>query len=119
MVKTTSSIIVRRYTRITCSRLPTTGEVKVPCAEENKSRIVRQIIEAFADFECVTVDGVRVRFTDEQDKQYGWYLARQSNTEPVLIMRMEALNQKQLDSMKSIVQERVAPLITIETLLNA
>ena len=99
--------------------LPTTGEVKVPCAEEAKSMIVRQITEAFADFECVTVDGVRVRFTDKNGNQYGWYLARQSNTEPVLIMRMEALNQEQLESMKSIAQERVAPFINIERLLNA
>ena len=99
--------------------LPTTGEVKVSCAEENKSRIVRQITEAFADFECVTVDGVRVRFTDEQGKQYGWYLARQSNTEPVLIMRMEAESQEQLEQMKAIAKERVSPLINIEKLLNA
>jgi len=91
----------------------------VPCAEEAKSMIVRQITEAFADFECVTVDGVRVRFTDKNGNQYGWYLARQSNTEPVLIMRMEALNQEQLESMKSIAQERVAPFINIERLLNA
>jgi phosphomannomutase/phosphoglucomutase len=99
--------------------LPTTGEVKVPCAEDEKAGVVEGITQAFADFECITVDGVRVRFTDNEGNQYGWYLARQSNTEPVLIMRMEAQSEEQLQQMKAIAKERVSPLINIEKLLNA
>jgi len=99
--------------------LPTTGEVKVPCEEGDKVRVVSSITEAFSDFESITVDGVRVRFTDASGHQYGWYLARQSNTEPVLIMRMEAESEEQLEQMKAIAKERVSPLINIEKLLNA
>ena len=47
--------------------LPTTGEVKVPCAEEEKLATVAAITSAFADHESSTIDGVRVRF--EKDGQ--------------------------------------------------
>ena len=99
--------------------LPTTGEVKIPCDEGDKVSVVSSITEAFSDFESIIVDGVRVRFTDASGHQYGWYLARQSNTEPVLIMRMEAQSQEQLEQMKAIAKERVSPLINIDRLLSA
>ncbi|DAC56632.1 MAG TPA: phosphomannomutase/phosphoglucomutase, partial [Candidatus Poseidoniales archaeon] len=73
--------------------LPTTGEVKVPCEEDDKIRVVSAITEAFNDMETSTVDGVRVRFNDDDGEYVGWYLARKSNTEPVLVMRMEALSE--------------------------
>ena len=70
--------------------LPTTGECKVPCAEAQKEEVVAGITAAFADLPHSTVDGVRVRFEDEDGNLQGWYLARRSNTEAVLVMRAEA-----------------------------
>jgi len=99
--------------------LPTTGEVKVPCSEDDKLEVVAAITEAFADHECSVVDGVRVRFNDENGHYVGWYLARKSNTEPVLVMRMEAKSEDHLQRMKAMADERVSPVINIEKLLNA
>lgn len=99
--------------------LPTTGEVKVPCDESDKLRVVSAITEAFSDHEASTVDGVRVRFDNEEGEHVGWYLARKSNTEPVLVMRMEAVDETQLTNMKAMADERVSPIINIEKLLNA
>ena len=99
--------------------LPTTGEVKVPCAEEDKLEVVAAITEAYEDHEASIVDGVRVRFEDENEEYVGWYLARKSNTEAVLVMRMEAKTEEQLAKMKAMADERVSPIINIENLLNA
>ena len=99
--------------------LPTTGEVKVPCEEDDKIRVVSAITEAFNDMEASTVDGVRVRFNDDNGKYVGWYLARKSNTEPVLVMRMEALSESTLQTMMDVVTERVSGIINIEKLLTA
>jgi len=99
--------------------LPTTGEVKVPCSEDDKLEVVAAITEAFADHECSVVDGVRVRFNDENGHYVGWYLARKSNTEPVLVMRMEAKSEDHLQRMKAMADERVSPVINIEKLFNA
>jgi len=96
--------------------LPTTGEVKVPCAEEDKIETVEAIKNAFSDHEASTIDGVRVRFT-EDGEQTGWYLARKSNTEPILVMRVEAINQDKLNQMLALIDERISPIINIEKLL--
>lgn len=96
--------------------LPTTGEVKVPCAEEDKIATVAAIIEAFADHDSSTIDGIRVRF-DKDGQQTGWYLARKSNTEAILVMRVEANDQKTLDSILKMIDQRVSPIIDISKLL--
>ena len=69
--------------------------------------------------EASTVDGVRVRFNDDNGEYVGWYLARKSNTEPVLVMRMEALSESTLQTMMDVVNERVSGIINIEKLLTA
>ena len=97
--------------------LPTTGEVKIPCPEEKKLEIVAAITEAFNDHESSTIDGVRVRFTEDGEQQ-GWYLARKSNTEPILVMRVEAVNEEKLIQMLSLIDSRVSSIINIEKLLE-
>ncbi len=96
--------------------LPTTGEVKIPCPEEKKLEIVAAITEAFNDHESSTIDGVRVRFT-EDGVQQGWYLARKSNTEAILVMRVEAVNEEKLSQMLSLIDSRVSSIINIDKLL--
>ena len=98
--------------------LPTTGEVKVPCSEADKLPVVAAITEAFNDRESSTVDGVRVRFNF--DGEYaGWYLARKSNTEAVLVMRVEAKTEQALAQMMKIIDQRVSPILDISKLINA
>ena len=97
--------------------LPTTGEVKIPCAEEDKIGTVEAIKDAFSDHEASTIDGVRVRFT-EDGEQTGWYLARKSNTEAILVMRVEANNEENLNRMLKLIDERISPIMNVEKLLN-
>lgn len=91
----------------------------MPCAEEDKLEVVAGITSAYDDHECSTVDGVRVRFNDDDGNYVGWYLARKSNTEAVLVMRMEATSEEQLTKMKEMADERVSSIIDIKKLLNA
>ena len=98
--------------------LPTTGECKVPCAEENKLAVVDSITIEFKDFEASNVDGVRVKF--HVDGEYvGWYLARKSNTEPVLVMRAEANSEENLKMIRMEIEDRVSKHIDISKLLEA
>ncbi|GIS27702.1 MAG: phosphoglucomutase [Methanobacteriota archaeon] len=99
--------------------LPTTGECKVPCEEDRKEAVVAGITSAFADLPHSTVDGVRVRFEDEDGNLQGWYLARRSNTEAVLVMRAEARTEQGLERIRAHIEERVADLIDVEGFLDA
>ena len=65
----------------------------------------------------VFVDGVRVRFEDN-GQQVGWFLARKSNTEEILVMRIEAVDENWLTSIKQEVDERVSAIIDITKLLT-
>ena len=96
--------------------LPTTGEVKIPCAEDSKITTVEAIIEAFSDHRCSLVDGVRVSF-DRGEQQLGWFLARKSNTEEILVMRIEAIDRDSLKEIHATVMERVSPHIDISSLI--
>jgi len=46
-------------------------------------------------------------------------LARKSNTEPVLVMRIEARDEVHLAQIRSTVEQRVSSMIDLEKLLNA
>jgi phosphomannomutase len=99
--------------------LPTTGEVKVPCAEDKKLETVAAIQGAFDDYDSSTIDGIRVRFNnDSTGEQIGWYLARKSNTEPILVMRVEAVDEMVLKALLMMIQQRVSPIINIDKLLE-
>jgi phosphomannomutase len=99
--------------------LPTTGECKVPCAEDDKDRVVAGITAAFADLPHSTVDGVRVRFEDDKGHLQGWYLARRSNTEAVLVMRAEARTEAVLQDIRARIEQRVPDLIDVSDFLDA
>jgi phosphomannomutase/phosphoglucomutase len=65
-------------------QLISTAEIKVPCADDMKFRIVAALIEHFQkSHEVCAIDGARVRFPD------GWFLVRASNTTPNLTVRFE------------------------------
>ena len=97
--------------------LPTTGEVKVPCPEDKKLETVEAIRQAFTDYESSTIDGVRVRFNNANGEQIGWYLARKSNTEPILVMRVEANDEHELARLLALIEQKVSPIIDITKLL--
>ncbi len=76
-----------------------TPEIRVDCAEELKFDIVERAIEHFrARYDVIDVDGVRVQFGD------GWGLIRASNTQPVLVMRFEALTAQRLAEIREVME---------------
>ena len=67
-------------------------------SDEEKFRIAKEAVAYFTkNFECSTVDGVRIRFGD------GWGLVRSSNTQPVIVCRFEANTQERMEELKELV----------------
>jgi phosphomannomutase/phosphoglucomutase len=74
-----------------------TPELRVDLPEEEHQGFMEEIQKkmAFKDAEIITIDGLRVEFTD------GWGLVRPSNTTPCLVLRFEADNQAALARIQS------------------
>ncbi len=74
-------------------KMVSTPELRIDCPDETKFQVVARVAEHFKkSHEVISVDGVRVLFGE------GWGLLRASNTQPVLVMRFEAPNEKLLES---------------------
>ena len=56
------------------------------------------------------------RFNNNDGEQIGWYLARKSNTEPILVMRIEAISNSEFNSLIELINSRVSPIIDISSL---
>ena len=66
--------------------------------DEEKFRIAEQAIAYFtANYDCITVDGVRIKFED------GWGLVRSSNTQPVIVCRFEANSPERREEIQALV----------------
>ncbi|HEX6309148.1 MAG TPA: phosphomannomutase/phosphoglucomutase [Longimicrobiales bacterium] len=77
-----------------------TPEIRVDVTEQTKFDIVQRAVEHFRrDHEVIDVDGVRVLFDG------GWGLLRASNTQPVLVMRVEARTTQRLREIRSIMEQ--------------
>lgn len=76
-----------------------TPEMRLSCpTDEEKFIIADKAHDYFrANYDCVAVDGVRIRFGD------GWGLVRASNTQPVIVCRFEARTQERMDEIQNIV----------------
>lgn len=88
-----------------------TPEIRVEVPEAQKLDIVRRMAEYFqARYEVITVDGIRVLFGD------GWGLVRASNTQPVIVLRFEAVNQARLQAIAGVMLDKlrqIAPGVEI------
>jgi len=79
-----------------------TPEIRVDCPDEIKFEVVERVKEELKKAHpIIDVDGVRVQFED------GWGLVRASNTQPVLVLRFEALTEKRLREIKKLVEDKV------------
>lgn len=87
-------------------RYEATPELRIPCGDDEKFRIVEQAKAFFKDkgYAIIDVDGVRAVIGE------GWGLIRASNTGPELIVRCEAKTVEQLEHIKRLVSEAIAPL---------
>jgi phosphomannomutase/phosphoglucomutase len=76
-----------------------TPEIRVPCPDDRKFQVVKDVTEYFRQqYDIIDIDGVRILFED------GWGLVRASNTQPVLVLRFEALSQTRLSEIQSLVE---------------
>jgi phosphomannomutase/phosphoglucomutase len=66
--------------------------------DQEKFRIAKKAIAYFSEnYNCNTVDGVRIKFGD------GWGLVRSSNTQPVIVCRFEANSLERKDEIMNLV----------------
>ena len=74
-----------------------TPEIRIACPEEEKRAVVARLARHLAERgrRVVDVDGVRV-VTEE-----GWWLVRASNTQPVLVARIEGRDEAALAALES------------------
>jgi phosphomannomutase/phosphoglucomutase len=87
-----------------------TPEIRLDCADEKKSAVVSRIVERFISYNkngnaphkvigIDTTDGVRILF------EKGWGLARTSNTQPIVVMRVEADSQANVDKYRAFLEK--------------
>jgi phosphomannomutase/phosphoglucomutase len=83
-----------------------TPELRLDCiSDEEKFRIAKEASDYFkANYDCLDVDGVRIRFGD------GWGLVRASNTQPVIVCRFEAGSVERRDEIRSLVFSRIGEM---------
>jgi phosphomannomutase/phosphoglucomutase len=64
--------------------------------------VVADLVEEFKkDYKVIDVDGARVLFDG------GWGLVRASNTQPVLVLRFEANDEKRLKEIRKIFMDKL------------
>ncbi|MEZ5063770.1 MAG: phosphomannomutase/phosphoglucomutase [bacterium] len=86
---------------------PSTPEIRVPCPEEHKFAVVKEITEFYRKTHpVIDVDGARVDFGD------GWGLVRASNTTPLLVLRFEADTEGRLEEIRRSVEGKVKEVMT-------
>ena len=80
-----------------------TPEIRLEAnSDEEKFKISKKAVEYFSsNFDCITIDGVRINFDD------GWGLVRASNTQPVIVCRFEAKTQERMEEIKDMVTTKL------------
>jgi phosphomannomutase / phosphoglucomutase len=82
-----------------------TPEIRLDCPDDRKFEVVREAADYFRrNYETVEIDGVRVTFPD------GWGLVRASNTQPALVMRFEARDERTLAEIRLIFERKLKEL---------
>ena len=82
-----------------------TPEIRLDCPDDRKFEVVKKAAEFFSkNYNVIAIDGVRVKFPD------GWGLVRASNTQPALVMRFEASDQKSLDEIRQLFESKLKEL---------
>lgn len=79
-----------------------TPEIRVECPDERKFSIAEKATEYFRRrYEVIDIDGVRVRFPE------GWGLIRASNTQPALVLRVEAASEAKLHEYRALIEGKL------------
>jgi len=79
-----------------------TPELRLDCPDEKKFDVVRKAAEYFrGHYETIDIDGARVNFPG------GWGLVRASNTQPALVLRFEAGDEKTLNEIRTLFEGKL------------
>ncbi len=83
-------------------KMVNTPEIRMDCPDDKKFNVVKKLVAEFKkEYEVIDVDGARVLFDG------GWGLIRSSNTQPVLVLRFEATDEKRLKKIRSVFMEKL------------
>jgi phosphomannomutase/phosphoglucomutase len=83
--------------------LVSTPEIRMDCPEDKKFQVVADLASEFKkEYRVIDVDGARVVF------EGGWGLVRASNTQPVLVLRFEAKDQRTLQEIQKLFMDKLA-----------
>ena len=78
-----------------------TPELRIDCPDDQKVAIVARVTKRLREDpqvqSVVDIDGVRAKF------EGGWGLVRASNTQPALVMRVEAVSEERLAAIKAVI----------------
>ncbi len=75
---------------------PSTPELRLECPEDRKFGLVARAVEHYRrEHEVIDIDGVRVLF------EGGWALIRASNTQPAVVVRIEAKDAERLEELRA------------------
>jgi len=78
-----------------------TPEIRIDCPDDQKFKIVRELTEIFREkYEVIDIDGVRINFDN------GWALIRASNTQSVIVLRLEAVTKERLKELVAVIKEQ-------------
>ncbi|RME54618.1 phosphomannomutase/phosphoglucomutase [Candidatus Woesearchaeota archaeon] len=78
-----------------------TPEIRDECPDNLKKKVILELLERFKKYNPLTIDGLRINFED------GWGLVRQSNTQPVLVLRFEATSPERLQEIQDLIMNEV------------
>ena len=83
-----------------------TPELRFDCKDDDqKEQIMLEVFNYFSSkFDYSNIDGIRLKLKD------GWALIRCSNTQPVIVCRMEAISEQLLVEYKSMVLDKLLSL---------
>jgi phosphomannomutase/phosphoglucomutase len=85
-----------------------TPEIRVAAPEARKFQIVEELKQRFArKYEIIDIDGARINFPG------GWGLVRASNTQAVLVLRFEALDEAALRAIRAEVESELDRLASL------
>jgi phosphomannomutase/phosphoglucomutase len=84
-----------------------TPEIRFDCPDSIKFSVVRRVVETYRPHRRVLdIDGGRIDFGEG-----AWGLCRASNTQPVLVLRFEALTEERLAEIRKDVESSVAEAV--------
>ncbi|MEY2336527.1 hypothetical protein [Acidithiobacillus ferrianus] len=100
----------------TLPKLPSTSEQRMEMAEGEAQKVMsvlmREAGALFPEARIITLDGLRLEFAD------GWALVRASNTQPVLVTRVEAVNNQLLQAINNRITRCILTQVMADTELK-